>query len=85
MQLIKYLASMYDELKEEDIRMLKDKPIWPKEDLTESNSNDNKQRFIARVLYTPMALHREFGLPVISLRGRWSHNTPEGVFIIINL
>jgi hypothetical protein len=93
MQLMKYLTSKYDDLKEEEIEILKNKPIWPKEDLTESNSNDNnsnerekiksKQLFIARDLYTPIAIHREFGLPVISLKGRWSHNTQEGMFIII--
>ncbi|GBC04755.1 hypothetical protein RclHR1_05850004 [Rhizophagus clarus] len=92
MQLIKYLVSMHDDLKEEEIKILKDKPIWPKEDLTESISNDNNsnefekkkqiQRFITRDLYTPKALHREFGLPVISLKGRWSHNTQEGKFLI---
>ncbi|CAB4491180.1 hypothetical protein RhiirA1_461418 [Rhizophagus irregularis] len=92
MKLIKYLATMYDDLKDEEIKILKNKPIWPKEDLLESNSNGSnsnegeetksKQRFIARKLYTPIALHREFGLPVISFKGRWSHNTDEGKFLI---
>lgn len=90
MQLLKYLASIQNDLEEEEIKILKNRPIWPKEDLTESkpnssNSNSNgceemkpKQRFIARDLYIPKPLYREFGLPVISLKGRWSHNTQEG-------
>lgn len=95
MKLIKYLATMYDDLKDEEIKILKNKPIWPKEDLVESNSNGSnsnegeetksKQRFIARKLYTPIALHREFGLPVISFKGRWSHNTDEGIISLLLL
>ncbi|CAB4474438.1 hypothetical protein RhiirA5_500084 [Rhizophagus irregularis] len=96
MQLLKYLASIQNDLDEEEIKILKNRPIWPKEDLTESkpngssNSNSNgceemkpKQRFIARDLYIPKPLYRKFGLPVISLKGRWSHNTQEGKFLIL--
>jgi len=92
MQLVKYLASMSSDLKEDEKRTLKSKPIWPKENLADSNSDNSnsnereemksKPRFIARDLYTPITLHREFGLPVISLKGRWSHNTQEGIIFI---
>ncbi|GBB83161.1 hypothetical protein RclHR1_00010043 [Rhizophagus clarus] len=87
MQLLKYLASMYDDLTEEEITILKNKPIWLKENSNGNNSNEceevkPKQRFIARNLYTPILIYREFGLPIISLKGRWSHNTQEGKFLI---
>ncbi|RIA98330.1 hypothetical protein C1645_140577 [Glomus cerebriforme] len=85
-QLVKYLASMSSNLKENEIEILKDKPIWPKESPKESNNNEpkeiNPQRFIARELYAPLALHREFGLPLLDWRGKWACNMHEGKFLI---
>ncbi|RIA98304.1 hypothetical protein C1645_812855 [Glomus cerebriforme] len=116
MQLAKYLASMSNNLKENEIKILKDKPIWPKELPKESSEESpkgssskrskksaskksskgssskrsnkdepkeiNPERFIARQLYTPLALHREFGLPLLEWKGNWNRNSQEGKFII---
>ena len=86
MQLVKYLASMSSNLKENEIKILKDKPIWPKENSSsQSNGNEsreaNPQRFIARYLHAPLALHREFGLPLLDWKGKWARNSHEGIII----
>ncbi|EXX52939.1 hypothetical protein RirG_248640 [Rhizophagus irregularis DAOM 197198w] len=73
-QLIKYLASRMNDLKENDINILKNKPIWPKENLEYSHPDKN--------LYIPLPLHREFGLPIIDWKGKWIRNTPEGKLLI---
>ncbi|RIA81211.1 hypothetical protein C1645_837362 [Glomus cerebriforme] len=92
MQLVKYLATRLTDLKTNEINILKNKPIWPEENLAHLNSNKNEskeikptpitQRYIARYLYAPLPLHREFGLPVIDWKGRWTRNTQEGKFLI---
>jgi hypothetical protein len=110
MQLVKYLASRLGDLKENEINILKNKPIWPKENLEYSQSDKNEskkaktpskdgskemkifdkkpedintapiiQRFNASNLYTPLPLHREFGLPIIDWKGKWIRNTAEGI------
>ncbi|GBB83155.1 hypothetical protein RclHR1_00010037 [Rhizophagus clarus] len=85
MQLAKYLASMSSNLKQNEIRILKDKPIWPIENhSSRSNRDESKvsQRFIARSLHTPSNIHREFGLPLLDWKGEWASYSPEGKFII---
>ena len=74
-KLAKYLASKSSDLKENEKWILRGKPIWPKE-------NSPRQRFIARNLYVPSPLHREFGLPVIDWNGRWSRNA-EGMLTLV--
>jgi hypothetical protein len=69
------------------MKILREKPIWPKENSVCSQSSKGAkeiglQRFIARDLYTPIALHREFGLPIIDWKGKWARNMHEGILII---
>jgi hypothetical protein len=61
---------------------LKNYPIWPKENLLGSKSNE-VQRFAAKDLHIPTRLYRELGLPIIDWKVGWSNNTEEGIFIII--
>jgi hypothetical protein len=82
MQLVKYLASMSNDLKADEIKILKSKPIWPKENLVGLQSVQIR-RFIASDLHVPSSLNREFGLPIIDWKGKWFSNTQEGKFIII--
>ncbi|PKC14058.1 hypothetical protein RhiirA5_269102 [Rhizophagus irregularis] len=88
MQLVKYLASISSNLKEIEIKRLIVTPIWPKEDLSQSNKQDETNskpkilRFVASDLYAPLVLHREFGLPIIDWKGKWARNTQEGKFLI---
>src|SRR5438270_686620 len=97
---------MSTSLKENEIKILMETPIWPKENSSlQSNkgkseeikqdlqSNKDKpeeikpgpkiQRFVASELYAPTAIHREFGLPMLSWKGKWVHNTQEGKFFVI--
>ncbi|PKY20927.1 hypothetical protein RhiirB3_524661 [Rhizophagus irregularis] len=78
-QLVKYLSSKYNDLKENEKNILKKKPIWPKEIYS---TKAKIRRCVANQLYSPIPLHREFGLPVIDWKGRWGRNTPEGKFLI---
>ena len=80
MQIVKYLASISDNLEEKEITILKNKPIWPKEN---SQSTAIIQRFIANDLYVPSALNRDFGLPVIDWKEKWSNKTIEGMYTFI--
>lgn len=88
MQLVKYLSSISSNLKEIEIKRLIVTPIWPKEDLSQSNKQDETNskpkilRFVASDLYAPLVLHREFGLPIIDWKGKWARNTQEGTFVI---
>jgi hypothetical protein len=81
MQLAKYLASMSNDLKQNEINILKNKPIWPMEDSSSrSNRGESKesQRFFARYLHAPSNIHREFGLPLLDWKGEWSSYSQEG-------
>ncbi|PKY20923.1 hypothetical protein RhiirB3_470054 [Rhizophagus irregularis] len=84
-QLAKYLSSMSSNLKQNEIMILKDKPIWP---IEKSSSRSKKgesreiQRFVARSLHTPSDIHREFGLPLLDWKGEWASQSHEGKFII---
>ncbi|GES82823.1 hypothetical protein GLOIN_2v1661590 [Rhizophagus clarus] len=88
MQLAKYLASISSNLKEIELKRLIVTPIWPKEDLSQSDNHDETNpkpkihRFVASDLYAPLVLHREFGLPVIDWKGKWARNMQEGKFLI---
>lgn len=80
-QLAKYLSSMSSNLKQNEIMILKDKPIWP---IEKSSSRSKKgesreiQRFVARSLHTPSDIHREFGLPLLDWKGEWASQSHEG-------
>ncbi|CAI2174465.1 1539_t:CDS:10 [Funneliformis geosporum] len=92
MQLVKYLSSISNNLKDIETKRLKITPIWPKENLVDSQPNNGEpgetkpkpkvQRFVASDLYAPLVLHREFGLPVLDWKGKWTRNTQEGKFLI---
>ena len=77
MQIVKYLASILSDLKENDIKILKNESIWPKENSADKLST-TIQRFIISDLHVPSMMHREFGLPLIHWKGRWSHYLTEG-------
>ncbi|PKC61018.1 hypothetical protein RhiirA1_488641 [Rhizophagus irregularis] len=78
MQLIKYLTSKSDDLKQNDINMLKSRRIWPKE----NSGSQQIQHFVISDLHIPLDFHRELGLPVIDWKVRWARNTPEEKFLI---
>ena len=69
-------ASISSNLEEKEITILKNKPIWPKE----NSHSPIIQRFIANDLYVPSVLNHDFGLPVIDWKEKWSSKTQEGTF-----
>ncbi|CAG8505139.1 14702_t:CDS:10 [Racocetra fulgida] len=89
MQLVKYLASVSNNLKEIELKRLKVTAIWPKEQnaktepsLAKADNDDIKakpriHRFMASDLYAPSAEMREFGLPLIEWNGKWRKNSEE--------
>ncbi|CAG8755963.1 2209_t:CDS:2, partial [Dentiscutata heterogama] len=93
MQLVKYLASVSNSLKEIELRRLKVTAIWPKEQntkhetsLAKGNVDDIKAkpkilRFLASDLYAPSAEMREFGMPLIEWNGKWRKNSEEAKFL----
>jgi hypothetical protein len=80
MELVKYLASISDDLEENDIKILMRTPIWPKDNShSVYNLYSSKiQRFIANELYVPSIVHREFRLPLIDWNKRWTYKSHEG-------
>ncbi|CAI2180803.1 12630_t:CDS:2 [Funneliformis geosporum] len=83
MRLVKYLASESKNLNDEEKVMLKYTPIWLKEGNEDTrDSNSEIQRFVISDLHVPNALFRELGLPIIDWKRKWSHNAPEGKFLI---
>ncbi|CAB4394655.1 unnamed protein product [Rhizophagus irregularis] len=81
-QIIKYLASISDDLSEDEKNILKNESIWPKENLSGSQPTGEIQRFVARDLYIPLRSHREFGLHLIDWNVEWSNSSKEGKFLI---
>ncbi|CAB4438088.1 unnamed protein product [Rhizophagus irregularis] len=81
-QIIKYLASILDDLSEDEKDILKNKSIWPRENLSGSQSAGEIQRFVARDLYIPLRSHRELGLHLIDWNVEWSNSSKEGKFLI---
>ncbi|PKY57382.1 hypothetical protein RhiirA4_509810 [Rhizophagus irregularis] len=78
-QIIKYLASILDDLSEDEKDILKNKSIWPRENLSGSQSAGEIQRFVARDLYIPLRSHRELGLHLIDWNVEWSNSSKEEV------
>jgi hypothetical protein len=58
------------------MKTLKNKPIWPKENLDKESTTI--QRFAISNLHVPSSIHREFDLPLISWNKGWSRSSPEG-------
>ncbi|PKY51815.1 hypothetical protein RhiirA4_494733 [Rhizophagus irregularis] len=81
-QVIKYLASIYNELKNDEKNILINESIWPKENLLGSQSTKTIQHFVARDLYVPIRSHRELGLSIIDWNAEWSNSSKEGKFLI---
>ncbi|CAG8841080.1 2793_t:CDS:2, partial [Racocetra persica] len=89
MQLVKYLSSVSNNLKEIELKRLKVTAIWPKEQnaktepsLAKADGDEIKakpriHRFLASDLYAPSAEMREFGLPLIEWNGKWRKNSEE--------
>ncbi|CAI2169488.1 1796_t:CDS:2 [Funneliformis geosporum] len=83
MRLVKYLASESKDLKDEEKTILKNTPIWPKENNEDNNDfNSEIQRFVISDLHVPNTLFRELGLPIINWRRNWSRNALEVKFLI---
>ncbi|GBC47096.2 hypothetical protein GLOIN_2v1761434 [Rhizophagus irregularis DAOM 181602=DAOM 197198] len=79
---VKYLASIYDELNDNEKNILKNESIWPKEDLLGLPTTKKIQRFIARDLYVPIRSLRELGLSIIDWNAEWSNSSKGGKFLI---
>jgi len=84
MQIAKFYGSISDDLEENEWKRLKKAKIWPKDNLVNSQNNNYSevQYFIAKDLFVPLDLHREFGLPIIKWTEKWDHNTKEGRYIV---
>ncbi|CAB4431331.1 unnamed protein product [Rhizophagus irregularis] len=78
MQLIKYLASKSNDLKQNEKNMLKSRSIWPKY----NQGSQQIQHFVISDLHIPLELYRDLGLPIIDWKVRWVRNTPEERFLI---
>ncbi|PKY40926.1 hypothetical protein RhiirA4_454398 [Rhizophagus irregularis] len=76
-RVVKYLASIYDELKDDEKNILKNEPIWPKENLLGSQTTKKIQRFVARDLYVPIRSLHELGLTIINWNAEWSNSSKE--------
>ena len=76
MQIVKYLTSISNKLKEDEMKTLKSEPIWPKENSNKKSTNI--QRFIISNLHVPSNIHREFDFALIDWNKWWSRNSPEG-------
>ncbi|KAF0389336.1 putative hatpase domain protein [Gigaspora margarita] len=93
MQLVKYLASVANSLKEIELKRLKVTAIWPKEQNTKHELSSAKadgdeikakpriHRFLASDLYAPSVEMREFGMPLIEWNGKWRKNSEEAKFL----
>jgi hypothetical protein len=70
---------MSSDLQEIEMKRLMITAIWPKENSMDSQSSNEIQRYVASDLYAPLALHREFGLPILDWKGKWARTTQEGI------
>ncbi|RIA99607.1 hypothetical protein C1645_811167 [Glomus cerebriforme] len=82
MQLIEYFVKTSSKLNKNEMKILRNKPIWPKEnleDLVDSKPTTEIQRFVASDLYAPISSHRELGLPIIDWKEKtWANDSKEG-------
>ncbi|OAG37342.1 hypothetical protein AYO21_08419 [Fonsecaea monophora] len=78
--LIKYLASVRDDIPSADIQKLKSTPICPSQ-LKGKDGGESTERYRVSELFEPRHDLRELGLPVLAWPGPYRSNTPEGKFL----
>jgi len=77
--LIHYLVSVKDNLKEEEIRRLRLTAAFAKERSGTESDNQSAQRLRADQLYEPLPVLRQLGLPLIEWgTQKWRNNSEEG-------
>ena len=86
-QLVKYLASISNNLKPIEKKRLEITAIWPREQEQDNGKADENgsaergvKRYLASELYAPLPELREFQLPFIEWKGKWKNNSSEGRF-----
>ncbi|OKL62741.1 hypothetical protein UA08_01429 [Talaromyces atroroseus] len=77
--LIKYLASVSDDIPAKDIERLKNTKICLTEDL--DSSQPNRQRYKISELFEPKEAHRKLGLPIIDWPGKYFSHSKEAQFL----
>lgn len=77
--LIHYLVSVKNDLKEEETRRLRLTAAFPKERSGAELDGQSKQRLRADQLYEPLPVLRQLGLPLIDWgTHKWRNNSEEG-------
>jgi Protein of unknown function (DUF3684) len=77
--LIKYLASVSDDIPAKDIERLKNTKICLAED--PASSQPSRQRYKISELFEPKESHRKLGLPVIDWPGKYLSHSKEAQFL----
>jgi Protein of unknown function (DUF3684) len=80
--LIKYLASVREDIPTADIQKLRDTPICPKESQQDPQTY-SQERYKISSLYEPKPVLRELGLPLISWSGPYRSGSPEGRLLVV--
>ncbi|KAK1778396.1 hypothetical protein QBC45DRAFT_414331 [Copromyces sp. CBS 386.78] len=84
-ELIKYLASVKNDIPAEDMKRLKQSKLCPAEDRTSSggpeSSKGTEKLYKLSELYEPKDSLRLLQLPTLHWPGIWKANSPEGAFV----
>ncbi|KKY25461.1 putative hatpase_c domain-containing protein [Phaeomoniella chlamydospora] len=80
-ELIKYLASVRDDIPAADIQRLKNTALCPPEKKDESLNGSGETRFKVSELFQPVPQLRELGMRVIEWPGPYRSGSPEGRFL----
>ena len=78
--LIRYLASVKDDIPSKDIQRLRTTPVCPAE-LRGEVAGPTRQRFVVSELFEPKSTLRELGLPILYWPDAYRPNSPEGRFL----
>jgi hypothetical protein len=78
--LIKYLASVSDDIPAADIQKLRSTPICPRQ-TKGREQDDSTQRYRVSDLFEPRPDLRDLGLPVLAWPGLWHNNSLEAKFL----
>ena len=80
-ELIKYLASVKDDIPATDIQRLRNTPLCPSDSRTEAGKQNNDTRFKISELFEPKPQLRDLGLRVLEWPGPYRSASAEGRFL----